>query len=79
MAGTSEQLEEPDVLELVDTDPVELVEGGELWTPALRAVAVRLMERAQRRPAPRSDDGEQPDAAVRDLWVRLSALPADDS
>ncbi|HST82240.1 MAG TPA: hypothetical protein VLL08_10940 [Kineosporiaceae bacterium] len=45
---------------------------GELWTPTLRSVALRLMERAQCRPGnPGGED--KPNAAVARLWARLQA------
>jgi hypothetical protein len=44
---------------------------GEWWTPELRSVALRLMQRAQRRPE--NPDDEKPDTAIENLAARLGA------
>jgi hypothetical protein len=46
---------------------------GDLWTPELRSAALRLMERAQRRPG-RSDSSPPPADAVQNLADRLRAV-----
>jgi hypothetical protein len=44
---------------------------GEWWTPELRSVALRLMQRAQRRPE--NPDDEKTDTAIENLAARLGA------
>jgi hypothetical protein len=62
---------EPALSHLMDDEGV-LSGDREVWTPKLRAVALRLMERAQGRPG-MPDGGEQRNAAVDALWTRLNA------
>jgi hypothetical protein len=55
---------EPALSHLMDEDD-SLATDRELWTPKLRSVALRLMERS-----------EKPSAAVQNLWARLSMAAA---
>ena len=61
---------EPALSHLMDEDG-DLAEDRELWTPLLRSVALRLMERAQPRPG-RPDSGDNLNPAIQELRARLA-------